>query len=163
MSVPWCALHLCLQILNPFYVFQAFTLTLWLSQGYIEYSVAIIILSIISVGLTVYSLRQVSLLRSLPAPHPALCWQFHLSVTDASSYLYALSGYFLLLCILLYYYRFIAIEELKGSYLGVLNFPRIKEGWSLIPEVYETLWRWTVSMSLVATVISGGFTPLKVC
>uniref|UniRef100_U3I699 Cation-transporting ATPase n=1 Tax=Anas platyrhynchos platyrhynchos TaxID=8840 RepID=U3I699_ANAPP len=48
------------EILNPFYVFQAFTLTLWLCQGYIEYSVAIIILSIISVGLTVYDLRQQS-------------------------------------------------------------------------------------------------------
>uniref|UniRef100_A0A663MXX4 Cation-transporting ATPase n=1 Tax=Athene cunicularia TaxID=194338 RepID=A0A663MXX4_ATHCN len=48
------------EILNPFYVFQAFTLTLWLSQGYIEYSMAIIILSIISVGLTVYDLRQQS-------------------------------------------------------------------------------------------------------
>ncbi|EMP27108.1 Putative cation-transporting ATPase 13A4 [Chelonia mydas] len=48
------------EILNPFYVFQAFTLTLWLSQGYIEYSMAIIILSIISIGLTVYDLRQQS-------------------------------------------------------------------------------------------------------
>uniref|UniRef100_A0A8C6IVK4 Cation-transporting P-type ATPase N-terminal domain-containing protein n=1 Tax=Melopsittacus undulatus TaxID=13146 RepID=A0A8C6IVK4_MELUD len=48
------------EILNPFYVFQAFTLTLWLSQGYIEYSVAIIILTIISIGLTVYDLRQQS-------------------------------------------------------------------------------------------------------
>uniref|UniRef100_A0A8C3CNT9 Cation-transporting ATPase n=1 Tax=Cairina moschata TaxID=8855 RepID=A0A8C3CNT9_CAIMO len=48
------------EILNPFYVFQAFTLTLWLSQGYTEYSVAIIVLSIISVGLTVYDLRQQS-------------------------------------------------------------------------------------------------------
>ncbi|XP_035400635.1 probable cation-transporting ATPase 13A5 [Cygnus atratus] len=48
------------EILNPFYVFQAFTLMLWLSQGYIEYSVAIIVLSIISVGLTVYDLRQQS-------------------------------------------------------------------------------------------------------
>ncbi|XP_010141466.1 PREDICTED: probable cation-transporting ATPase 13A5, partial [Buceros rhinoceros silvestris] len=46
------------EILNPFYVFQAFTLVLWLSQGYIEYSVAIIILSIASVALTVYDLRQ---------------------------------------------------------------------------------------------------------
>ena len=52
-------LFLYLQVLNPFYVFQAFTLTLWLSQGYIEYSVAIIILSIISIVLSVYDLRQV--------------------------------------------------------------------------------------------------------
>lgn len=50
---------LYLQVLNPFYVFQAFTLTLWLSQGYIEYSVAIIILSVISIILSVYDLRQV--------------------------------------------------------------------------------------------------------
>uniref|UniRef100_A0A673TDB0 Cation-transporting ATPase n=1 Tax=Suricata suricatta TaxID=37032 RepID=A0A673TDB0_SURSU len=48
------------QVLNPFYMFQAFTLTLWLSQGYIEYSVAIIILSIISIVLSVYDLRQQS-------------------------------------------------------------------------------------------------------
>ncbi|XP_033618460.1 probable cation-transporting ATPase 13A5 isoform X2 [Fukomys damarensis] len=48
------------QVLNPFYVFQAFTLTLWLSQGYIEYSVAIIILTIISIVLSVYDLRQQS-------------------------------------------------------------------------------------------------------
>ncbi|KAK2505338.1 hypothetical protein MC885_002902 [Smutsia gigantea] len=48
------------QVLNPFYVFQAFTLTLWLSQGYIEYSVAIIILSVISIILSVYDLRQQS-------------------------------------------------------------------------------------------------------
>lgn len=53
-------LFLYLQVLNPFYVFQAFTLTLWLSQGYIEYSVAIIILTIISIVLSVYDLRQVS-------------------------------------------------------------------------------------------------------
>ncbi|EPQ12058.1 Putative cation-transporting ATPase 13A5 [Myotis brandtii] len=48
------------QVLNPFYVFQAFTLTLWMSQGYIEYSVAIMILSVISIVLTVYDLRQQS-------------------------------------------------------------------------------------------------------
>lgn len=52
-------LFLYLQVLNPFYMFQAFTLTLWLSQGYMEYSVAIIILSIISIVLSVYDLRQV--------------------------------------------------------------------------------------------------------
>ncbi|XP_069328874.1 probable cation-transporting ATPase 13A5 [Eulemur rufifrons] len=48
------------QVLNPFYVLQAFTLTLWMSQGYIEYSVAIIILSVISIVLSVYDLRQQS-------------------------------------------------------------------------------------------------------
>ncbi|KAM4888759.1 putative cation-transporting ATPase 13A5 [Thomomys bottae] len=48
------------QVLNPFYLFQAFTLTLWLSQGYIEYSVAIIILNFISIVLSVYDLRKQS-------------------------------------------------------------------------------------------------------
>ncbi|XP_034846625.1 probable cation-transporting ATPase 13A5 [Mirounga leonina] len=48
------------QVLNPFYLFQAFTLTLWLSQGYVEYSVAIIILSVISIVLSVYDLQQQS-------------------------------------------------------------------------------------------------------
>ncbi|XP_053246859.1 probable cation-transporting ATPase 13A5 isoform X2 [Podarcis raffonei] len=49
------------EILNPFYIFQTFTLTLWLVQGYIEYSIAIIILSVISIALTVYDLRQQSI------------------------------------------------------------------------------------------------------
>ncbi|XP_034989052.2 probable cation-transporting ATPase 13A5 [Zootoca vivipara] len=49
------------EILNPFYIFQTFTLTLWLIQGYIEYSSAIIILSVISIALTVYDLRQQSI------------------------------------------------------------------------------------------------------
>uniref|UniRef100_A0A8D2JDC7 Cation-transporting ATPase n=1 Tax=Varanus komodoensis TaxID=61221 RepID=A0A8D2JDC7_VARKO len=58
------------EILNPFYVFQAFTLTLWLVQGYIEYSIAIIILSILSIALTVYDLRQVSRLPCLLVQEP---------------------------------------------------------------------------------------------
>ncbi|XP_034280444.1 probable cation-transporting ATPase 13A5 isoform X2 [Pantherophis guttatus] len=49
------------EILNPFYVFQAFTLTLWFTQGYVEYSSAIVILSVISIGLTIYDLRQQSI------------------------------------------------------------------------------------------------------
>uniref|UniRef100_A0A8C5S940 ATPase 13A5 n=1 Tax=Laticauda laticaudata TaxID=8630 RepID=A0A8C5S940_LATLA len=62
---PTAALHptrvLCRQILNPFYVFQVFTLTLWYTQGYVEYSSAIVILSVISIGLTIYDLRQQSI------------------------------------------------------------------------------------------------------
>ncbi|XP_029142593.1 probable cation-transporting ATPase 13A5 [Protobothrops mucrosquamatus] len=49
------------EILNPFYVFQAFTLILWYTQGYMAYSSAIIILSVISIGLTIYDLRQQSI------------------------------------------------------------------------------------------------------
>uniref|UniRef100_A0A7M4FZ47 Cation-transporting ATPase n=1 Tax=Crocodylus porosus TaxID=8502 RepID=A0A7M4FZ47_CROPO len=61
------------EILNPFYVFQAFTLTLWITQGYVEYSVAIIILSIISISLTVFDLRQQSVkLHNLVEEHNRL-------------------------------------------------------------------------------------------
>ncbi|XP_060098774.1 probable cation-transporting ATPase 13A5 [Heteronotia binoei] len=49
------------EILNPFYVFQAFTLTLWLSQNYFVYSSTIIFLSIIAITFTVYDLRQQSI------------------------------------------------------------------------------------------------------
>nr|XP_060623233.1 probable cation-transporting ATPase 13A5 [Anolis sagrei ordinatus] len=48
------------EILNPFYFFQAFTLTLWLSQTYYEFATALIILTFVSIGLTVYDLRQQS-------------------------------------------------------------------------------------------------------
>ncbi|XP_015264765.1 PREDICTED: probable cation-transporting ATPase 13A5 [Gekko japonicus] len=69
------------EVLNPFYVFQAFTLTLWISQGYIEYSVAIIILSVISIALTTYDLRQQSIkLHNLVEEHnnvPVTAWVKH--------------------------------------------------------------------------------------
>uniref|UniRef100_A0ABM5FVF5 Cation-transporting ATPase n=1 Tax=Pogona vitticeps TaxID=103695 RepID=A0ABM5FVF5_9SAUR len=48
------------EVLNPFYLFQAFTLTLWLSQGYYEYASAILILTVISIVVTIYDLRQQS-------------------------------------------------------------------------------------------------------
>uniref|UniRef100_H9GTU5 Cation-transporting ATPase n=1 Tax=Anolis carolinensis TaxID=28377 RepID=H9GTU5_ANOCA len=49
-----------LQVLNPFYVFQLFSVCLWLSEDYIEYSVAIILMSLLSISLTVYDLRKQS-------------------------------------------------------------------------------------------------------
>lgn len=98
---PLTTVTFTLQILNPFYVFQAFTLTLWLSQGYTEYSVAIIVLSIISVGLTVYDLRQVSAIQP----------DSNFITATISSYFCAFSGYLLLLCILMYCCRFITTEE----------------------------------------------------
>uniref|UniRef100_A0A4W3I6Z7 Cation-transporting P-type ATPase N-terminal domain-containing protein n=1 Tax=Callorhinchus milii TaxID=7868 RepID=A0A4W3I6Z7_CALMI len=51
---------LCKEVLNPFYVFQVFSVCLWISNDYIEYSVAIIIMSLISIAFSVYEVRQVS-------------------------------------------------------------------------------------------------------
>ncbi|XP_074260827.1 putative cation-transporting ATPase 13A4 isoform X2 [Saimiri boliviensis] len=48
------------EVLNPFYIFQLFSVCLWFSEDYKEYAFAIIIMSIISIALTVYDLRQQS-------------------------------------------------------------------------------------------------------
>ncbi|XP_066457991.1 probable cation-transporting ATPase 13A4 [Eleutherodactylus coqui] len=49
------------EVLSPFYVFQLFSVCLWFAEEYIEYSVAIIIMSLICIGLSVYTLRQQSI------------------------------------------------------------------------------------------------------
>ncbi|XP_062987807.1 probable cation-transporting ATPase 13A4 [Elgaria multicarinata webbii] len=48
------------EVLNPFYVFQLFSVCLWFAEDYVEYSVAIIIMSLLSIFLTVYDLRKQS-------------------------------------------------------------------------------------------------------
>ncbi|KAG8445134.1 hypothetical protein GDO86_010050 [Hymenochirus boettgeri] len=48
------------EVLNPFYLFQAATLSLWIAEGYIEYSVSIIIMTLISIIFIVFDLRQQS-------------------------------------------------------------------------------------------------------
>ncbi|XP_054556430.1 probable cation-transporting ATPase 13A4 [Talpa occidentalis] len=49
------------EVLNPFYIFQLFSVCLWFSEDYKEYAFAIIIMSIISMALSVYDLRQQSI------------------------------------------------------------------------------------------------------
>ncbi|KAG8445133.1 hypothetical protein GDO86_010049, partial [Hymenochirus boettgeri] len=48
------------EVLNPFYVFQVFSVCLWFAEAYIEYSVAIILMSVVCIVLSVYTLRQQS-------------------------------------------------------------------------------------------------------
>ncbi|XP_053930896.1 probable cation-transporting ATPase 13A4 isoform X5 [Cuculus canorus] len=48
------------EVLNPFYVFQLFSVCLWFAEDYMEYATAIIIMSLLSIFLTVYDLRQQS-------------------------------------------------------------------------------------------------------
>ncbi|NXN99471.1 AT134 ATPase, partial [Rhinopomastus cyanomelas] len=48
------------EVLNPFYIFQLFSVCLWFSEEYMEYATAIIIMSLLSIFLTVYDLRQQS-------------------------------------------------------------------------------------------------------
>ncbi|KAM4693461.1 putative cation-transporting ATPase 13A4 isoform 2-T2 [Discoglossus pictus] len=45
------------QILNPFYVFQAYSLTIWLTLAYFEYSLAVLIMTVMSISATIYNMR----------------------------------------------------------------------------------------------------------
>nr|XP_056705856.1 probable cation-transporting ATPase 13A4 [Euleptes europaea] len=61
------------EVLNPFYIFQLFSVCLWLAEDYIEYSVAIVLMSLLSIALTVYDLRTQSVkLHRLVASHNSL-------------------------------------------------------------------------------------------
>ncbi|XP_077343612.1 putative cation-transporting ATPase 13A5 [Lithobates pipiens] len=48
------------EILNPFYFFEVYSLSTWLATGYIEYSLAILIMTILSILATIYLLRMQS-------------------------------------------------------------------------------------------------------
>ncbi|XP_071998722.1 probable cation-transporting ATPase 13A4 isoform X1 [Engystomops pustulosus] len=48
------------EVCNAYYLFQAASLSLWLAEGYIEYSIIIIVITVLSIILTVYDLRQQS-------------------------------------------------------------------------------------------------------
>ncbi|XP_039578383.1 probable cation-transporting ATPase 13A4 [Passer montanus] len=49
------------EVLNPFYVFQLFSVCLWFAEDYMEYATAIIFMSLLSIFLTVYDLRKQSI------------------------------------------------------------------------------------------------------
>ena len=49
------------QLLNPFYVFQIFSVILWYNDQYEYYATTIIIISAISLTVTLYETRKVSL------------------------------------------------------------------------------------------------------
>ncbi|XP_066458024.1 probable cation-transporting ATPase 13A4 isoform X2 [Eleutherodactylus coqui] len=48
------------EVFNAYYLFQAASLSLWFSEGYIEYSTIIVVMTMLSIILTVYDLRQQS-------------------------------------------------------------------------------------------------------
>uniref|UniRef100_A0A8D3BL68 ATPase cation transporting 13A2 n=1 Tax=Scophthalmus maximus TaxID=52904 RepID=A0A8D3BL68_SCOMX len=49
------------EVLNPFYVFQFFSITLWMIDEYYFYAVCILFLSILSISISLYETRKVSL------------------------------------------------------------------------------------------------------
>ncbi|XP_063298843.1 probable cation-transporting ATPase 13A4 isoform X1 [Pelobates fuscus] len=48
------------EVLNPFYVFQLFSVCLWFAEEYNEYAGAIILMSLVCIALSVYTLRKQS-------------------------------------------------------------------------------------------------------
>lgn len=48
------------EVLNPFYIFQVFSIILWMSDGYVYYAACIFIISLISIGVSLYETRKQS-------------------------------------------------------------------------------------------------------
>ncbi|XP_051875034.1 polyamine-transporting ATPase 13A3-like isoform X2 [Pristis pectinata] len=58
------------EVLNPFYIFQLFSVTVWTFNGYYYYGVAIIIMSVISIVTTLHTVRkQYIMLHDMVAAH----------------------------------------------------------------------------------------------
>lgn len=51
---------LLLEVLNPFYIFQIFTLCVWFADGYYYYTAAIILMSLFGISSSILQTRRVS-------------------------------------------------------------------------------------------------------
>lgn len=47
------------QVLNPFYIFQLFSVVLWTAEDYYYYATAIVFMSVISIATSLYTIRKV--------------------------------------------------------------------------------------------------------
>ncbi|XP_056421374.1 probable cation-transporting ATPase 13A4 isoform X2 [Hyla sarda] len=48
------------EVLNPFYIFQAFSLSLWFATGYTEYAAVLVAITLLSIAATLYQMRMQS-------------------------------------------------------------------------------------------------------
>lgn len=48
------------QVLNPFYIFQLFSVILWCTDEYYYYAMAIVLMSVISIATSLYTIKKVS-------------------------------------------------------------------------------------------------------
>ncbi|XP_070609984.1 polyamine-transporting ATPase 13A3 isoform X4 [Erythrolamprus reginae] len=61
------------EVLNPFYVFQLFSVILWCTDEYYYYAVAIVIMSLISIASSLYNIRkQYTMLHDMVAAHSVI-------------------------------------------------------------------------------------------
>uniref|UniRef100_A0A674NVX0 ATPase 13A3 n=1 Tax=Takifugu rubripes TaxID=31033 RepID=A0A674NVX0_TAKRU len=60
VKVPSLFKLLIKEVLNPFYIFQLFSVILWSADEYYYYAVAIVIMSVISIATSLYTIKKVS-------------------------------------------------------------------------------------------------------
>ncbi|XP_065604292.1 polyamine-transporting ATPase 13A3 isoform X2 [Cyrtonyx montezumae] len=70
VKVPSIFKLLIKEVLNPFYIFQLFSVILWITDKYYYYALAIVIMSVISIVSSLYTVRkQYVMLRDMVAAH----------------------------------------------------------------------------------------------
>uniref|UniRef100_A0A8C8BRQ2 Cation-transporting ATPase n=1 Tax=Otus sunia TaxID=257818 RepID=A0A8C8BRQ2_9STRI len=98
------------EVLNPFYVFQLFSVCLWFAEDYMEYATAIIVMSLLSIFLTVYDLRQQVV--------PCIFSSYHRGIYVAQ---------------ILHYMSPTGFQELESHHLVPGDMLVLKEGKTLLP------------------------------
>uniref|UniRef100_A0A670ZUH8 Polyamine-transporting ATPase 13A3 n=1 Tax=Pseudonaja textilis TaxID=8673 RepID=A0A670ZUH8_PSETE len=70
VKVPSIFKLLIKEVLNPFYIFQLFSVILWCTDEYYYYAIAIVIMSLISIASSLYNIRkQYTMLHDMVAAH----------------------------------------------------------------------------------------------
>ncbi|KAM6442414.1 polyamine-transporting ATPase 13A3 isoform 2-T7 [Liasis olivaceus] len=70
VKVPSIFKLLIKEVLNPFYIFQLFSVILWCTDEYYYYAIAIVIMSLISIASSLYNIRkQYTMLHDMVATH----------------------------------------------------------------------------------------------
>lgn len=64
MPVQSILVLLLLEVLNPFYIFQVFTLAVWFAEGYLYYTGAIILMSLFGISSSILQTRRVRFFNS---------------------------------------------------------------------------------------------------
>ncbi|XP_032081079.1 probable cation-transporting ATPase 13A3 isoform X2 [Thamnophis elegans] len=73
VKVPSIFKLLIKEVLNPFYIFQLFSVILWCTDEYYYYAIAIVIMSLISIASSLYNIRkQYTMLHDMVAAHSVI-------------------------------------------------------------------------------------------
>uniref|UniRef100_A0A671XK01 Polyamine-transporting ATPase 13A3 n=1 Tax=Sparus aurata TaxID=8175 RepID=A0A671XK01_SPAAU len=73
VRVPSIFILLIKEVLNPFYIFQLFSVILWSAEDYYYYATAIVLMSVISIATSLYTIKkQYVMLHDMVAAHSVL-------------------------------------------------------------------------------------------